>query len=100
MSLHPCATPFSSQSSFSLSVSNSPFPGVISVLVLIIFRSPLFSRRGQIVFAKHIEGTSLTPEPPLGHADHILPWFQGGLDGEPAHDTCPVSLCECECANT
>jgi hypothetical protein len=35
----------------------------------------------------------------LGHANHIVPWFQGGLDGEPGHDTCPVAGCPCECAN-
>lgn len=34
-----------------------------------------------------------------GHANHILPWFQGGLDGEGAHDVCPVAGCPCECAN-
>lgn len=34
-----------------------------------------------------------------GHANHILPWFNGGLDGEPAHDKCAVAGCECECAN-
>jgi hypothetical protein len=34
-----------------------------------------------------------------GHANHILPWFNGGLDGEPGHDQCAVAGCNCECAN-
>lgn len=33
-----------------------------------------------------------------GHASHILAWFEGGLDGEPEHEACPVSGCECKCA--
>ncbi|WVF65929.1 hypothetical protein IAT40_000667 [Kwoniella sp. CBS 6097] len=34
-----------------------------------------------------------------GHASHILPWFEGGLDGGVPHTKCPVAGCECECAN-
>ena len=34
-----------------------------------------------------------------GHANHIIPWFQGGLDGAEPHDVCPVAGCSCECAN-
>lgn len=34
-----------------------------------------------------------------GHASHILAWFEGGLDGEPAHDVCPVAGCDCQCGN-
>ncbi|WRT63824.1 uncharacterized protein IL334_000749 [Kwoniella shivajii] len=34
-----------------------------------------------------------------GHANHILPWFEGGLDGGIPHSKCPVSGCECECAS-
>nr|XP_019014511.1 uncharacterized protein I206_00593 [Kwoniella pini CBS 10737]OCF53292.1 hypothetical protein I206_00593 [Kwoniella pini CBS 10737] len=34
-----------------------------------------------------------------GHASHILPWFEGGLDGGVPHSKCPVSGCDCECAN-
>lgn len=33
-----------------------------------------------------------------GHASHILGWFEGGLDGEPPHDMCPVAGCSCQCA--
>ncbi|WVQ80889.1 hypothetical protein IAT38_002996 [Cryptococcus sp. DSM 104549] len=33
-----------------------------------------------------------------GHANHILPWFEGGLDGGIPHSVCPVAGCECECA--
>lgn len=35
----------------------------------------------------------------IGHANHILPWFEGGLDGTPGHDVCAVAGCDCECAN-
>lgn len=34
-----------------------------------------------------------------GHANHILPWFEGGLDGGIAHSVCAVADCDCECAN-
>ncbi|WWD08951.1 hypothetical protein V865_007066 [Kwoniella europaea PYCC6329] len=35
-----------------------------------------------------------------GHASHILPWFEGGLDGHGLpHSKCPVMGCECECAS-
>ncbi|ORY34245.1 hypothetical protein BCR39DRAFT_517213 [Naematelia encephala] len=34
-----------------------------------------------------------------GHANHILSWFEGGLDGTEGHDTCPVAGCSCACAN-
>ncbi|WWC85838.1 uncharacterized protein L201_000705 [Kwoniella dendrophila CBS 6074] len=34
-----------------------------------------------------------------GHASHILPWFEGGLDGGLPHSKCPVYGCECECAS-
>lgn len=34
-----------------------------------------------------------------GHTSHILGWFEGGLDGEPPHDMCPVSGCSCMCAS-
>ncbi|BEI89570.1 uncharacterized protein CcaverHIS019_0209320 [Cutaneotrichosporon cavernicola] len=33
-----------------------------------------------------------------GHAKHILGWFEGGLDGGPSHDICPVAGCSCQCA--
>lgn len=35
----------------------------------------------------------------VGHVAHILGWFEGGLDGEPAHDICPVAGCDCQCAS-
>ncbi len=35
----------------------------------------------------------------IGHANHVIAWFNGGLDGEGGHDTCPVAGCACECAN-
>ncbi|KAL7418703.1 hypothetical protein Q5752_006386 [Cryptotrichosporon argae] len=34
-----------------------------------------------------------------GHAAHILAWFEGGLDGEPARDVCAVAGCKCRCAS-
>ncbi|WVO16751.1 hypothetical protein L204_104435 [Cryptococcus depauperatus] len=34
-----------------------------------------------------------------GHACHVLPWFEGDLDGLPPHVVCPVAGCDCECAD-
>ncbi|GMK59926.1 hypothetical protein CspeluHIS016_0901430 [Cutaneotrichosporon spelunceum] len=34
-----------------------------------------------------------------GHATHILGWFEGGLDGGPPHEMCPVAGCSCQCAS-
>lgn len=35
-----------------------------------------------------------------GHANHVLAWFEGGLDADvPGHDICAVKGCGCRCAS-
>ncbi|KAK4686827.1 SEA/GATOR complex protein SEA4/MIOS, partial [Tremellales sp. Uapishka_1] len=53
-----------------------------------------------VICLLHVQPISPDPDEDevIGHANHILPWFHGGLQGEPAHSQCPVSGCKCECA--